>query len=101
MKAFYEDPMTDDEFTVSGVGLSLLAYGKMEYYQGKKGVVYGSLGAGASALIRSEGSKKTRIVPAFEVVPVGISFGKTVGFNIEMVLGSSVMGYRAGISYKF
>ncbi len=99
---YYIDPMAeDDQFSVRNLEFAVLPYCRMIYQKGKKGNLYGSAGVGVKAVFQQDGNTAMKLSPAYELVPFGLSFGKRIAFNVEMVLGSTVMGFRTGLSYKF
>ncbi len=65
--------------------------------------VYSGLAAGAAYRYgRDCGEYTSKILPAYEVVPIGLQWsGKPVYLTTEWAFGSMILGGRLGIGYRF
>lgn len=82
---------------------SLLGQVKFTFINRQIFRMYAGVGAGASLWSGDEnGDFYTKMVPVFETIPVGFQWtGHKLYTTLEVVLGTRMMGARAGLGYRF
>ena len=71
------------------------------YQHTERGQVYSGASLGAKMSLNSAGQDSFRAAPSWELILIGVSFGKTVTAFTEVVAGNTLTPYRFGIGYKF
>ncbi len=60
-----------------------------------------SVGLNAGLGIYRESNKDFNIVPAFQIAPIGVTIGRKVFFFAEFSIGTTCLGGKTGIGYRF
>ena len=73
------------------------------YQHTERGQVYSGAELGAKLSLTSNPSQKNtfRPSPAWDLILIGVSYGKTLTFYSEVVAGNTLTPYRFGLGYKF
>lgn len=83
--------------------ISLMGQVKFTFINRQIFRMYAGGGYGAAAWAGKEGDDNySKLVPAFEFIPVGFQWtGHKVFTTMEIAMGSRMMGIRAGLGYRF
>lgn len=81
-----------------GVGLTIMPTARFKYVSKNAFNMYGSAGLGIMA---GYFQKEAYVYPTFQLVPIGLTFGRKVYGFAEFGLGTLYIGGNIGVGYRF
>ena len=99
----YYDPFTDEYTGVySKHTLCLMSGIKYRYYIKNYFSLHSGVSAGAALQFGKDGSEAILgVIPAYQLVPIGIRVGSDLYATLDYYLGNIAFGVRFGIGYRF
>ena len=79
--------------------LNVMVSIRYNYVQKETWMLYSGAGFGcAISLVENESN---RIIPGFQIIPIGVSFGRRLYGFLNLGLGLEYNGFSAGLGYRF